>query len=357
MARYQYIREDEPPEEEQGQSKHKRKKKLRLDRFERVALVLAAASLATMLVGVKSLHLSRSNHKVERPAGWRILRPPFPRLPETYDPLEELRVPVSEYSAGQRLEEILVILRGPWRFGIAEMERVALALGPATAQGLGYMSYQIEDGSVRLTAIFNIRRLSMLALWPNSCNPAAPDCLHAAAWGLTSGQAQNLRYEPSDDPDDPCGTLEDSTQGFYYDVCRAEKPGEWSVKAVYVERVSRDMLNPVYVRDVLTPDQTQITQRPPLDQEQYESLFQHFRRAVQLSAKTLGADHVWVEYLRFEMGRMQAEAGRRKEGRTMMKTAMDDLERRLGPSHPDVAAMRPWLDAFGKSETGSHRGG
>ena len=343
MSRYQPYPEDEDSEE--GQKK-KPKKRVPFDKAERVILALSALAVLTTIFSPRTFHWSLVKTGKGKLPAFEILKFPLPEgLPEVYDPLSELRVPVSEYTDGNRLEPILILLRGPWTFGVAEPERVSLALGKSAREGMSYMMYDLAESKINLTLLFNVRRLASIVLSPKSCDPGAPVCLHPYSWGLSKDQTRDLAYESSGVEGDTCGGFQSGTREFYYAVCPvAGRRDEWQVRAIYIQRVTKEVVNPLFVRGLSAPDRASAASgSPSLPEAEYSRLLEYFRQTIELREKVLGPDHSWIPYLKFEMGRMQAEAGHAAEGRKTMAAVIDALGRRVGPEHPDVVAMRAWL--------------
>jgi hypothetical protein len=203
-----------------------------------------------------------------------------------YDPARELRISVAEKP---------VRLEGPWRFGALQLEEAEAELGPASRRGAGYLEYDYDERRVRLTLLFGGGRLDTMVVEP-------------------LGDGRVRLAEPL--PDTPSPVYETD-------------------QALYVQRLTREVRTPPAVRGV--PIAGPSGPAPA-------RLLAHFRQALELKERALGATHTAVEFLRFELGRLQAGA----EGRRLMQAALASLAPRLGADHPDVVAMETWL----RKETG-----
>lgn len=62
-----------------------------------------------------------------------------------------------------------------------------------------------------------------------------------------------------------------------------------------------------------------------------------------ITGRILGADHLDTWITRFELGRMEVDAGRVEEGFGSMVAARREVAARLGPQHPVVRSMDRWL--------------
>jgi hypothetical protein len=212
---------------------------------------------------------------------WGGAEKPAGAPPPLYDPARELRIAV----AGK-----VVRLEGPWRFGALQPEEAEAALGPASRRGVGYQEYDYDERRVRLTLLFSGGRLDTMVLEP-------------------LGDERIRLAEPL--PETPSPVYETD-------------------QALYIQRVTREVRTPPAVRGVPTAG--------PLGPAPAR-LLAHFRQALELKERALGATHTSVQFLRFELGRHQADA----EGRRLMQAALAALAPRLGADHPDVTAMQTGL--------------
>lgn len=322
-----------------------------LDKFERVALVISMLAVAMAALGPRSVAPMRKN-KDPGPA-LEVLHYPLPaKAEDPYDPAEELRVPVAEHSAAGSLEPVLIVLRGPWTFGVTEPDRLAVAIGKPDLQGSSYMHYVFSQAKVHLTVLFNVKRLDTIVLAPDSCDPGLAVCLQSVSWGLTKDQARDLQYEPSSRDPELCGVLRNATAGLSYAVCpAASRPDEWVVQGIYIQRLNKDILNPVSVRGVPPPGARGAgTKTAGNACHDYDRLLAQYQTALLLKQKALRPDHSSVRYFQFELGRFRLEWGDFPEGSRQIQQAAEALSRGLGPGHPDVAAMRAWAS---KTKPGS----
>ncbi|HYM10603.1 MAG TPA: hypothetical protein VEU62_07720, partial [Bryobacterales bacterium] len=275
---------------------------------------------------------------------FQFLKFPWPDLPEPYDPQQELRIQVSEYTPDNRLEKIMIVLRGPWAFGSSLMDSASLALGNPAHRGRAYLLYELSGGRVELTLLFNVGRLGTIVLAPNACGPDAVTCQQPYRWGLSKDQTEklSLTYEPPPESSAD-GMFQDSAAGITYLVRPAEgRQDEWQVRAIYVQRNTKEVANPTLVRSIGDPDLKQTDHQPSLSELQYARVLEKFRQGIAFRQRSLGPENSWVLYQEFEMGRMQIESGHAEDGRTVILVVVGVLERRLGPKHPDVLAMRAW---------------
>lgn len=70
---------------------------------------------------------------------------------------------------------------------------------------------------------------------------------------------------------------------------------------------------------------------------------EHLARALEASERRQGGDHIHTWITRFELGRLEADAGDLATGYRRMEAARLRLTEKLGPDHPTVQAMRRWL--------------
>lgn len=69
----------------------------------------------------------------------------------------------------------------------------------------------------------------------------------------------------------------------------------------------------------------------------------HMARALAITARTMGADHLDTHITAFELGRMEVDIGQMEEGFGRMEAARAVVRERLGRDHPVVLAMARWL--------------
>ncbi len=103
-----------------------------------------------------------------------------------------------------------------------------------------------------------------------------------------------------------------------------------------VEAVTRDLVA------AAGPEHT-IVIRSTLPVDGPDRLLAVCRESLRFKQKALGPEHSSVQFLRFELGRMQVEAGQTTEGLFEMQAAMEKLSKALPSDHPDLAAMRLWV--------------
>jgi hypothetical protein len=269
--------------------------------------------------------------------------------PKHYDPSRELRLAVAEYDEKGELRPFVMILRGPWDFGTAEIESVALALGQPKYRGDGFLLYDLAEGKLRMSVLFSAQRLDTIAVAPNPCPDGQPECDRPRSWGITKAQIADeaLVWEPAKQTEQKCGTLEAAARGLFYDACPAvTPPADTPIQGIYVQRLTVPVRNPPHIRGVSEPGRVGVA--PADDQpaeEDYARLLAQFVKAGELKAGLLGPQHSSVHFLRFETGRMLAGGGRGPQGAEVMLGAIQVLEPTLGKDHPDVLAMRTWLPA------------
>jgi hypothetical protein len=318
-------------EEEDAQPKKKRRR-FASDKVERLVLVgslvliIAAIKLTISLAGDR-LNFRNVNQVRGLDIYWVELASEVE--PPGYDDTVELRIPLAERVKGGPPKPFVAVLRGPWRFGVTEMDKVALALGPPLRRGPGYLVYDLEDGKIRVGALFNANRLDTLYLTP----------IKPYEWTVTKRQIESeaLQWEPPEGKSQPCGRLAAPARGFSYVACEGD---ELPVPAVYVQRISPEFRNPPHLRGLQGPPEEPL---PPWSPEEYERLLAHYQESLRLKQKTLGPEHASLDFWRFETGRLLLEAGRNKDAAKSIREAMDALSARLGRDHDDVAAMRLWL--------------
>lgn len=253
--------------------------------------------------------------------------------PEAYDSSVELRIPLAERGLGHQLKPFVVVLRGPWGFGGAEMDKVILALGSPVRRGPAYLVYELGDGKIRLGALFNASRLDMLYLTPN------PGREKPSVWGLTQRQLGEgaLQLEPPVGQKDPCGRRVAPARGMFYVTCGE---GEPDIPAVYIQRVTPEFRNPPHVLGITGPP----AEPPePWTAAEYERLLAHYQESLRLKQRALSAEHASLQFWKFETARLLVEAGQTKQATKPMREAIDVLSTKLGRDHEDVVAMRLWL--------------
>jgi hypothetical protein len=342
MARYERLVHDEP--EDETQPNKKKKKKRPFDKLERVILITSAALFLTSLYHFGFLHTGGLKTGRGHFPAFQFLKFPWPDLPEPYDPDRELRIQVSEYTPDNRLEKIMIVLRGPWAFGSSFMDSVSLALGNPAQRGKAYLLYELNGSKVELTLLFNVGRLGTIVLAPNACGPDAANCPQPYRWGLSKDQTEelSLAYDPPPESNAD-GMFQDAAAGITYVVRPVQgRLEEWQVRAIYVQRNTKEVANPTIVRSIADPDPKQTDPQPPLSDSQYARVLEKFRQAIAFRERSLGPENSWVLYQEFEMGRMQIESGHAGDGRTVILAVAGVLERRLGSKHPDVLAMCAW---------------
>jgi hypothetical protein len=213
-------------------------------------------------------------------------------------------VVVSEQGPAQHGSPVAARLRGPWTFGLATLDDAAALLGSPARRGLGYLQYTYAEGRLRVTLLFSAGRLDTIVLEPSD------------------SRDQVRLAEP----------LPDSSSSTYY-----------VDQAVYIQRLTREVRNPPAVRGVQPAGAARPARQPGQLAAEYDRLAAHFRQALRLREQALGAGHTAVEFLRFELGRLQLGASGANEGRRLIGDALATLAPRLGADHPDVEAMRSWL--------------
>lgn len=318
-------------EEEDGQPKKKRRR-FASDKVERLVLV---GSIVLIVVAIRitiSLAGDRLKFRNSKLTGgldvyWVELASEVE--PPGYDDAVELRIPLAERVKGGSPKPFVAVLRGPWGFGMAEMDKVALALGQPLRRGPGYLVYDLEDGKIRVGALFNANRLDTVYLTPNK----------PYEWTVTKRQIDSevLQLEPPEGKNQPCGRLTAPARGFSYVACEADG---LQVPAVYVQRISPEFRNPPHLRGLKGPPEERL---PPWTPEEYGHLLAHYQESLRLKQKALGPEHASLDFWKFETGRVLAEAGRNKDAVKSIREAIEALSGRLGRDHDDVAAMRLWL--------------
>ena len=332
--------------EEESTPAKKKRRRFASDKMERILLILSILLFGTALKF--TLSLAGSRDRVGKSGRLPTLDIVWVELasevePEGYDRSVELRIPLAESGPGRPLKPFVVVLRGPWGFGVTGMDKVVLALGVPARRGPGYLIYDLAEGKIRLGALFNASRLDTLYLTPNPCPAGQPDCEKPYAWGLTQRQitGEALQTEPPAGKGEPCGRLSAPARGVSYVACPAEdRPDEPAVPAVYLQRVTPEFRNPPHIRGVSGPPKEPVT---PWTQPEYERLLAHYQESLRLKQKTLSAEHASLQFWKFETARLLAEAGQAKQAARPMREAIDALTASLGREHDDVAAMRLWL--------------
>ncbi len=287
-------------------------------------LLLAWVALGRYDSPAQSHSQSQSTHAL----GVEMVRVSTPEAiePPAFDPSQELRVPVSTISAGDFRQPAVLRARGPWAFGAAEIENVASRLGEPVDRGAAYLLYDFPSARARLALLFNGGLLDTIVLEPT-----------AADWGLPPSRDLQRR-EPAPD-DQNCSFFTTPNSAVFYLACPSDGP---SVSAVYIQTVTKEVLNPSSLRRIAPP-----AERPhagQLDPSGRDRLSSHFQRSLRLKETALGTDHSSTHFLRFEIARIAYQSGQPSDGRTRMRAAADALRPALGHGHPDLAALGAWAN-------------
>jgi len=343
----QYVRYHQAHLEPEAEGQPgKKKRRYNFDKVERIILIAAVVLIATAVRYVSK----RGSVDLGHGDTLRMIKQELASQiqPKQYNSSTELRLPVAEVQPDGRLEPYVILLRGPWSFGTAEIETVAVELGRPARRGAGHLVYDLEEGRVRLTLLFNAGRLDTMTVAPNPCRGTAPPCERSYEWAIRQRQIldEGLEPGPAKEAGEPCGMLEAASRGIYYAACTAPgRPQEPSVAAIYVQRATERVRNPPLYRGVSRPQATRVeAAAEDLPEDVYTRLLGHYREALQIKARVLGASHSSIRFLEFEAGRMQAEAGRAPEGREAMLAAIEAVKPKLGLAHPDVVAMQAWAN-------------
>jgi len=331
-------------EEEREDQPKKKKRRFASDKMERIILVacvlflLAAIRITMSLAGPRLGGNTKTVNTLE--IVWVELSSEV--RPPGHDSSFELRIPLAERIPGAGLKPFVVVLRGPWGFGAAAMDNVALALGAPLRRGPGYLVYDLADGKIRLGVLFNGATLAALYLTPNPCPADQPNCEKPYAWGLTKRQIHGEALQPEAPAKDrSCGQLSASGRGFYYVACPVDgQTDEPAIPAVYVQRITPEFRNPPHIRGMTGPPKDPPA---PWTQPEHERLLAHSEEARRLAQRALSPGHPSFEFWKFEMGRLLLDAGRPKDAIKPMREAIDALSASSGRDHDDVAAMRLWL--------------
>jgi hypothetical protein len=344
MPRTEHLVEED--EEQAGeQAKKKKKRFLASDKLERALLILSAglfiAAITFTMPKLKQVKVGDSGKLRGLEIVWVALGSEVE--PKGYDPLVELRIAMAERGPLNQLKPFVIVLRGPWGFGVSDIDRVALALGPPVRRGPGYLMYDLYEGKIRLGALFNGGRLDTLYLTPNACPVEEPECKDTYAWGLTRRQiaGEDLVLERPAAKNQPCGRLTAAGRGFYYVACPAgESFDEPGIAAVYIQRITPEVRNPPHILGITGPTQQSAA---GWTKSEYDRLLEHYAESTSLKQRVLGPESTALQFWKFETARLLLEAGRAKDGAAAMREAIDALSKRLGTDHEDLAAMRLWL--------------
>jgi hypothetical protein len=347
MSRSDHLALPEDPEEGQ----QPKKKRFGNEKVERIMLVVAIVLMGAAIklyMGDRRVETGESRIDILTILQYGLASEVQPK---NYDPNRELRLAAASVNDQGRLEPFVMVLRGPWAFGTAEIETVALELGQPKYRGSGYLIYDLADGKIRLTLLFNTQRLDTVAVAPNPCPKGEPECAHPYRWGVTQAQItdESLQWDPPKATDEKCGILGTASLAIYYDACPdLLPPKNPPVRGIYVQRLTAEMRNPPHIRGVPEPGLSEsAAARTELGDPDYQRLLAQFGRASDLKDRALGPEHSSGQFLKFERGRMEAQTGHLAEGGKTMLEAIQTLEKTLGKQHPDLTSMRAWLPTAG----------